>query len=144
MFGFPMSPAMPGCLWVVDHWWYSALCTLHVSVSNALAVALCVGLSKLQLLCVTLQEESKYQLNEFRVVLCVLPCACFGFLRIVRGTKQAPKREKTPVRRMCCLPAGGPPKLWGHTGTQAHRHTGRLRMGCFSPDVASYRSPHWT
>ena len=47
MFGYPMSPAMPGCLWVVDHWWYSALCTLHVSVSNALAVALCLGLSEL-------------------------------------------------------------------------------------------------
>ena len=122
MFGYPMSPAMPGCLWVVDHWWYSALCTLHVSVSNALAVALCVGLSELlegktPVRCIT--EESKYQLNEFRVVLCVLPCACFGFLRIVRGTKQAPKREKTPVRRMCCLPVGGATQVVG-----AHRHTG--------------------
>ena len=119
-------------------WWYSALCTLHVSVSNALAVALCVGLSELlgrKTPVHRIGEESRYQLNEFRVVLCVLPCACFGFLRIVRGTKQAPKREKTPVRRMCCLPAGGATQVVG-----AHRHTGRLRMGCFSPDVASYRS----
>ena len=83
---------------------------------------MCVGLSELlgrKTPVRRIKEESRYQLNEFRVVLCVLPCACFGFLRIVRGTEQAPKREKTPVRRMCCLPAGGPPKLWGHTGTQA-------------------------
>ena len=80
---------------------------------------MCVGLSELlegKTPVRQITEESRYQLNEFRVVLCVLPCACFGFLRIVRGTEAAPKREKTPVRRMCCLPVGGPPKLWGHRG----------------------------
>ena len=77
-----------------------------------------------RLLCVA-SQESRYQLNEFKVVMCVLPCACFGFLRIVRGTKQAPKREKTPVRRMCCLPAGGHPSCGG---TQAHR---QVKNGLF-------------
>ena len=38
--------------------------------------------------------------------------------------------EMTPVRRMCRLPR--PPKPWGRV---------RVKKGCFSSDVASYRPP---
>ena len=52
----------------------------------------------------------------------VVQMALFGIV----GPAAAP--EMTPVRRMCRLPR--PPKPWGRV---------RVKKGCFSSDVASYR-----